>query len=76
MKQREKSVSPKNDTHGHKLNPLEGELGAIEDGGKSEDGEDMAQIDKYEELAKKYEQLKVQVQQYFDEQLTFIPLEE
>ena len=57
-----------NDTHGHNLNPLEGEPGAIEDGGENEDGEDVAQTDEYEELAKKYEQLKVQVEQYFDDE--------
>ena len=68
MKQREKSVSPKSDTHGHNLNPVEGEFGAIADGGKSEDGEDVAQLDKYEEFAKKYEKFIVHVEQYFDDE--------
>ena len=68
MKQREKSVSPTNVTHGYNVNPVEGVPGATEDGGKNEDEEDMAQIEKYEELAKKYEQLKVQVEQYFDDE--------
>ena len=48
------------------MNPVEHEPGAMEDNGEDAGEEDMAQEEEYEELAKKYEQFKTQVEQYFD----------
>ena len=66
MKQREKSVSPKTEPHGPNRNPMEQEFGAKDDDGGGEEEEDAAQINEYEEFAKKYEQFKVQVEQHLD----------